>query len=207
MYSQIKEGFLNLETVPKAKTLTNRHTFHKRLTLIILHARSCLALAPPKAHERARRLTTSETPSHELCADALTVAQLRQTPGALTVPRSLTVAAAPDTLSSPKALCLPRPCFAMTSLHNLKLRASNPLGPSRGFTNTTLCLSLSPLTNLSNHRRSRRQRSPHHAPRQISLNFNGSLPTPLLPSLDLRPTLQEAIRILGRECFCRRVLL
>ena len=38
MYSQIiKEGFLNLETVPEAKTLTNRGTFHKRLTLMILH--------------------------------------------------------------------------------------------------------------------------------------------------------------------------
>ena len=38
MYSQIiKEGFLNLETVPEAKPLTNRGTFHKRLTLIILH--------------------------------------------------------------------------------------------------------------------------------------------------------------------------
>ena len=38
MYSQIiKEGFLNLETVPEAKQLTNRGTFHKRLTLMILH--------------------------------------------------------------------------------------------------------------------------------------------------------------------------
>ena len=38
MYSQIiKEGFLNLETVPEAKTLANRGTFHKRLTLMILH--------------------------------------------------------------------------------------------------------------------------------------------------------------------------
>ena len=38
MYSQIiKEGFLNLETVPEAKTLTNRGTFHKQLTLMILH--------------------------------------------------------------------------------------------------------------------------------------------------------------------------
>ena len=38
MYSQIiKEGFLNLETVPEAKTLTSRGTFHKRLTLMILH--------------------------------------------------------------------------------------------------------------------------------------------------------------------------
>ena len=42
MYSQIiKEGFLNLETVPEAKTLTNRGTFHKRLTLMILHKHSC----------------------------------------------------------------------------------------------------------------------------------------------------------------------
>ena len=38
MYSQIiEEGFLNLETVPEAKTLTNRGTFHKRLMLMILH--------------------------------------------------------------------------------------------------------------------------------------------------------------------------
>ena len=38
MYSQIiKEGFLNLETVPEAKSLTNRGTLHKRLTLMILH--------------------------------------------------------------------------------------------------------------------------------------------------------------------------
>ena len=46
MHSQIiKEGFLNLETVPEAKTLTNRGTFHKRLTLMILHTvkKRCLS--------------------------------------------------------------------------------------------------------------------------------------------------------------------
>ena len=46
MYSQIiKEGFLNLETVPEAKTLTNRSTFHKRLTLMILHTKALTVAA------------------------------------------------------------------------------------------------------------------------------------------------------------------
>ena len=41
MYSQIiKEGFLNLKTVPEAKPLTNRGTFHKQLTLMISHFQS-----------------------------------------------------------------------------------------------------------------------------------------------------------------------
>ena len=62
MYSQIiKEGFFNLETVPEAKTLTNRGTCHKRLTLMILHSYGLVSSRLKKACKMGVPLCKRET--------------------------------------------------------------------------------------------------------------------------------------------------